>query len=154
MNSSPKKIGILAICMLIFIAVVVDLLTLIPFVGDFMGPLYWIGVAVYLWLKGFGVLNLRRSVPMLVSTVLELIPAIQAFPTILLGTIALSTTLKIKEKTGISLGNPAKERGPAPATRALNQNGTRMPTPNPETSTSRNANTQPLIVDGIRAPQK
>ena len=155
MNSSSKKIGIMGICILIFIALVADLLTLIPLAGNFIGPLYWIAVAVYLWMKGFGFLNLRRAAPTILSTAGELIPAIQALPTILAGTIALIAMLKVQEKTGVSFTNPTKGAAPTLTNRALNQNGTRMPQPDPETpSAARNANNRPLVVDGIRAPQK
>jgi hypothetical protein len=152
---SSKKIGIMGICILIFIALVADLLSIIPLVGTIIGPLFWILVAVYLWVKGFGFLNLRRAAPMILSTAGELIPAIQALPTILAGTIALIFILKVQEKTGLSLTNPTKGTLRPTVSGGLNQNGVRMPTQNLETpSTNRNANTQPLVVDGIRAPQK
>jgi len=147
MNSSPKKIGFLAICILIFVAIVMDLLTLIPFIGGFIGAVFWIGVGVFLWSKGFGFFNFRRAAPMVISMVAEIIPAVQALPTILAGTVAIIFIIKVQEKTGLSLNTLSNH--------PLNQNGTRMPTANLEKpSTNRNVNNQPLIVDGIRAPQK
>jgi len=150
-------------CILMFIALVVDLLTLIPLVGDIMGPLYWIALAVFLWFKGFGFLNFKRAAPMIISVVGELIPAIQALPTILAGTIALIFVLKVQEKTGLSLNtltsgkvNLAKNGAGFDrlGNSTLNYNGVRQPSAPQTPEEVRNTNNRPLVVDGVRAPQK
>jgi hypothetical protein len=153
--SSPQKIGILTIIILVFIALLADLLSIIPFVGTFVGPIFWASVALYLYIKGFGFLNLRRLAPMAISVVGELIPAIQALPTIFVGMIALVILIKTREITGISLKDASHGKFSRP--QGLNNAGVRAPRPKNTqipSSPTRNQNTQPLVTDGVRTPQR
>jgi len=98
---------------LILLAGLADLLTLIPFVGDVVGPLFWVLASIYFWKAGLGLVNGRRLATTVVSTVIELIPAAQAFPAILAGIIAVIVMVRIEDRTGISL-TPAKKVGVTP----------------------------------------
>ncbi len=93
---------------LILLAGLADLLTLVPFVGDVVGPLFWILASVYFWKAGLGLVNGRRLATTIVSTVIELVPGAQAFPAILGGIIAVIAMVRIEDKTGISLTPPKK----------------------------------------------
>jgi hypothetical protein len=95
--------------LLIALAGIFDLATTIPFVGTIMGPLFWIIVGIYFWTKGMGVVNGRRLAVSGVSFVAELIPAIQALPTLIVGIIIILLIVRIEDKTGLSIVKPIKK---------------------------------------------
>ncbi len=90
---------------LILLALVADLSTLIPLVGDFVGPLFWTFITVYFWKKGMGIINWRRFAPSIVSFIAELIPIIQSLPSIVVCMVIIVFLTKIEKKTGISVTN-------------------------------------------------
>ncbi|MES2471028.1 MAG: hypothetical protein V4526_02240 [Patescibacteria group bacterium] len=147
------RLGILAILALLASAGVADLATLIPLVGTFVGPIYWFIIGLYLWKKGFGLLNWRRIVPGLTSTTAELIPAIQALPTITVGIAIIIIFSRFEDKTGIKVipqvkliptRPPVIKNRPSP----LNQNQVRQPgTPPPLPS-----NKPPVIAPPVISP--
>jgi hypothetical protein len=137
-EASTKRIGNAMAAVLILIAGIADLLSLIPFVGDFVGPIYWVCVSIYLWKIGMGFVNPRRIITEVASTLVELIPVLQWFPSILLGTGIVIALTRFEDKTGISATSLTKGNIGA----ALNHAGTRQPT----------GNTAPLNADGVRAP--
>jgi hypothetical protein len=98
---------------LALLAGLADLLTLIPFVGTAVGPIFWVLATIYFWKVGLGLVNGRRLATTIISIVAELVPAVQAFPTILAGTIAVVIMTRIEDRTGISL-TPAKKVGVTP----------------------------------------
>ena len=102
-----------------------DLISLIPIAGDVVGPVFWGGVMVYLWNKGYGLMNGRRLAASGISMVAELIPGIQELPAITAGILIVIFMLKAEEKTGISVRSVT---GGKP-TAALNYNGTRAAPP-------------------------
>ncbi len=131
MEEKPKyRIGILAIIVLVVLAGIFDLLTLIPFVGDFLGWFFWVLASIYFWKIGMGLINGKRLATMAISIIIELIPAVQWLPGILAGIIAIIVMTRIEDKTGISL-NPLQKKPGITAPRIqnvpLNQNGQRLP---------------------------
>ncbi len=107
-------------------AAVGDLVRLIPFVGDFAGPIFWISFAIYLWKKGYGFLNPRRLAVGGIDMVIKMIPAIQEVPVeLLLGAGVVIAMIKFVDKTGVKLPTS----GAATTRPHLNTNGVRMPTP-------------------------
>ncbi|MDQ5950609.1 MAG: hypothetical protein QG585_551 [Patescibacteria group bacterium] len=107
-QKNSSKVGDL-ITVLVPTAIVADALSLIPFVGNIVGPTFWIFASLYLWGKGFGLMNLKRLVPVVISVIAEFFPAIQAFPSIITAVVVIIVSIRIEEKTGVSiLKNPTK----------------------------------------------
>jgi hypothetical protein len=91
-----------------FLALFSDILTLIPIVGDIVGPVFWTSIAYYFWKKGLGLFNWRRFVPEIISFIAELIPGVQELPSMFLGMIIIALLTKIEQKTGINPINLVK----------------------------------------------
>jgi hypothetical protein len=107
------RISTSASFLLIVTALIFDVLTLIPIVGDFLGPLFWILASVYFWKIGMGLVNGRKLAVTIISLVIELIPVAQELPAIVLGIIVIIVMTRVEDKTGISL-NPMKKPGVTP----------------------------------------
>ena len=148
------RLSAFAIVAMIFFAAFADLLTLIPLAGDVIGPVYWVLISFFLYLKGFGIINGRRLSTSIISTVAEMIPAVQALPMIMAGTVVLIVFSRIEDKIGISL-----TKGKAGINSPLNQNGVRTPLPRTsgqEASSSKpdDSPRQPLNMNGSRGPSR
>ena len=118
------------------IALLADLLSLIPFVGDAVGPVYWIVLTFEMHGKGYSWKNPKSLVTKIVSTVGEVIPVVQELPFIFTGFLALMGFLKVQSKLG-----------PAAAVvggQALNHNGVRLP---------EGMQKKPLNMEGNRPPE-
>jgi hypothetical protein len=115
---------------LLLLALVADISTLIPLVGDFVGPIFWISVTIYFWKKGMGIINWRRFAPAIASFITELIPVIQSLPSIIVGMFIVIGLTKLEEKTGISVTSIVSKKAvvkrPIPRV-PLNINGYRPP---------------------------
>jgi hypothetical protein len=136
MEEKKPKLSTTASVVLVVLAGIADLLSLIPAVGILVGPVFWLCAGAYFWIAGLGFVNGRRLVTGGISTVAEIIPGIQAIPTILVGVIAIIAMEKIQEKTGINVTSVAGGKNP------LVSSGSRMPNP-----------IKPANQAGIRAPQ-
>jgi hypothetical protein len=124
-----KKISYKAI---IGVAAILDVITIIPVTGDFLAPMFWILITIYLWKKGRGIINARRLATSGISLVAELIPVVQAFPALTLGSVVLTMILKAEDSDL-----------PVNTTRTKNADGVRTPEA-----------TQPLNQGGVRLPPK
>lgn len=114
---------------LIFLAFVADVLTLIPLAGDFVGWIFWAIMAIIFWKLGLGLVNWRRFVPALISTVAELFPAVQELPTIIAGMVAILILSRIEDKTGLKVFPSKSKPGVTPPRVKRvppNQNGVRI----------------------------
>lgn len=126
MKDETKKNGVAwgMFMILIIIAILADGLTLIPIVGSIVGPAYWVIFSWYLKRKGYGIFNLKTLVPEGFSILIEILPALQALPTISLMTAIILALTKVEDKVSISriphIRFP-KKSGP------LNQSGVRLP---------------------------
>ncbi len=140
----------MAMIILVFVALLADLLSIIPGVGIAVGPAFWFCVAWYFYYKGFGLLNARRLAPMVVSGLAEILPIVQSLPTIVVGMIILLAFLKVQEKTGISLKDATHGKFTKQPT--FNAGGVRQPS-QPQPSAPSRSSIQPLVSDGVRAPQ-
>lgn len=92
--------------LLIAFAVICDLFSLIPFIGDIFGSIFWIIVGIYFWTKGMGILNGRKLAVTAISFVAEMIPVVQELPMLLAGIIAMLFIIRVEDKTGKSLIKP------------------------------------------------
>lgn len=105
-KSSKVKAGDMA-TVLLSTGVVADALSLIPFVGAVVGPVYWFFAGIYLWACGHGLISAKKLVPIIVSMIAEFFPAIQSAPTIVIGIVIILVSIKLEEKTGVNvLKNP------------------------------------------------
>ena len=96
-----------------FIALTFDAITLIPFAGDFLAPIFWIFFSYYIFIfKGIKA-DAKKLATEAIDILLKLIPGIQEFPEISLGVfIIIAITRvedKIKAKTGINPGIIGKD---------------------------------------------
>ncbi len=111
MGEKPKyRLSTSTSIILVIFATIADLISLIPFAGDIVGWLFWSIMAVVFWKLGLGLINYRRFLPLIMSTVAEFIPFIQEFPTIMAGMIAVIILSRIEDKTGIKM-LPSKGKG-------------------------------------------
>lgn len=98
------KIGWIFIIIFGYITLILDIITIaIPGAGDIVAPIYWPVMALVFWMKGLGFLNGRRLTAGCISLVAELIPAVQALPTLLVCFFFIVFSTRIEEKTGISI---------------------------------------------------
>ncbi len=113
-------------------ATVCDLLSLIPFVGDAVGPIFWIIVGIYFWTKGMGILNGRKLAVAVISFVAELIPVVQELPMLLAGIIAMLFIIRVEDKTGKSFVKPMSKGITPPKLKRnpFNNDGVRLPRDN------------------------
>lgn len=129
--AQKKKTGRGSQILIVGIAAIFDLISLIPITGDFLGPIFWIGVSIFLFMRGYGFVNARRLVTSGISLVVELIPAAQAFPALILGSVMLISILKAEDKgLPVSAATGAKNVGgvrAAEAVHRLNRGGVRLP---------------------------
>lgn len=128
-----NRIGNYAIVLITALAGLADLLTLIPGVGDVLGWLSWIMFAIIFWIKGLGFFSPKKLAISIVSVVTELVPGVQALPTITAGVIAILVMTRAEDKLGISL-NPMQKKP-----------GVTMP---------RNQKTPVNSIAGVRPPRK
>ncbi len=113
-NRPAHKIGTITAFILIFVAILVDLLSLIPLLGSILGPGFWICINIYFWYVGLGIVNARRLASGIISTLIELIPILQWLPSVTLGMILVIIMIRLEEKTGISLSSVTKTPGTTP----------------------------------------
>ncbi len=100
-----SKISNLVAVILVFLAIIADLLSLIPFVGTVIGPIFWFAMGLYFWNIGMGIINGKRLATGAISIIGEIIPIIQSLPTITVGIIAIIIMTRIEEKTGVSVSS-------------------------------------------------
>ena len=154
------RLGITAIAVLIFTAAIADLICLIPFAGDFVGPVYWVLVSIFLYTKGFGILNARRFATSAISMVAEMIPGVQELPIILVGVIIVIVFSRIEDKTGIKIPTskgPIDDKaiaGVTPGIKPANQDGVRQPSALESGQENNSSPRQPLNSGGVRTPSE
>lgn len=106
-----------------------DIVTLIPFVGAIVSPVYFVIFGFYLWKSGHGLVNWKNLVSGGISVAGEMLPFIQAFPTITLATAVIFGISRTEDKTGLSL-TPHKKHGVTPPRsprEPANKDGVRPP---------------------------
>lgn len=126
MKGEPKKNGVAwgMFIILIFTAILADGITLIPIVGSIVGPTYWVLFSWYLKRKGYGIFNLKTLAPQGFSILIEIMPALQALPTITIMTALILMVVKVEDKVNLHHIVPIRFPKKAPP---LNQNGMRLP---------------------------
>jgi len=140
MENGKKKspIGIVVSIFLVCTAIIFDILSLVPFAGTFVAPFFWGCMTVYLYIKGYSLLNPRRLVTSGISLVAEMIPVVQELPALTVGVIVLLIMLRVENKTGIPLSGTKNSGVKA----NLVENGINPP----------RSEQAPLNMDGVRAP--
>lgn len=136
--------GWMGIITLLIVAAIADGLSLVPFVGTIVAPIFWVCVSAYLWLIGCGIFNVRRLVTSIISMIAEMIPAIQALPLIFVGTVIVIILVRIEDMSGKKLMSKISPKSFSNR-RPHYDNGQRLPRAQQIES--------PINVDGIRAPR-
>jgi hypothetical protein len=111
-EEEPKKkkgrLGGPEIAVLIFFALIFDLLSLIPIVNDVVVIVGQALMALFFFIHGVNVFSKKNIIQYLAGWVVEAIPAISIFPTFILETIIIIAVTKFEDKTGIEVStNPA-----------------------------------------------
>ncbi|MCR4274631.1 MAG: hypothetical protein NUW02_01090 [Candidatus Campbellbacteria bacterium] len=107
-NKKPKRIDSTTRYLLIGTAIIFDLISIIPVVGQFLA-IGGAGITFYIWFKTLGVsfISPKRIVTTAVEYIGEAIPVVSALPLITTGTIIMIVLTDIEDKTGIGLASLA-----------------------------------------------
>ncbi len=82
-----------------FLALICDILGLIPFVKDVLGTIFWICASIYFWMIGMGLFNGRKLAVVAISWISSMIPVIQEVPLELVaGIIVIIVITRVEEK--------------------------------------------------------
>lgn len=109
-QTAPKKkkqrIGAVEIPVLLFFAVIFDILSLIPYVNVGVVIVSQSLIALFFYIHGVNVLSKKRALPYIIAWISEAIPIISMFPAITLETIIIIALTRIEDRTGIDPTGP------------------------------------------------
>lgn len=148
LNGANSRVGNGWFAIWIILAAFLDLITLIPFFGDFLEPIFLFSFIFFLWKKGCGILNVQRIATELATLAIKLVPALQELPATVLGVVIVILLVRFEDKTGIKFAGAISKGGLAtlnPVQGPANQGGIRAP----QTDMRR-----PLNESGRREPQE
>ncbi len=95
MKASPKINGLSAIGLTV-VALVFDILSLVPLLNIITGLVGWFIFSLWFFLLGFGLLEGRRLVTIMSSMIIEVVPLLSWLPTMTIGVIALILMVNLK----------------------------------------------------------
>jgi hypothetical protein len=105
------RIGGAAAFFMLFIAGSVDLITLIPLVGTFIGWIFWIFFSMYMVFSGIG-LRSKNIITGGISTIIELVPGLQMLPSITTGVLMIIFSTRAEDKIKSKLNKPLTQNTP------------------------------------------
>ena len=131
-SKKKYRLGWVAIFIWVGIAILCDVITFfVPVLGGpILGTIYFGAFSAYLWKSGHGLVNWKVVVPEGLGLIAEWIPAIQAFPFIVIPAGIIIFISRFEDKTGIKIPLPGKKPGTTPPRiqpPPLNQGGIRAP---------------------------
>jgi hypothetical protein len=126
-GAQKYRIANVAAVVLAALALIADAFTLVPLVGDIVGPVFWVLASIYFWKKGMGIISGKQGITKIISTIAELIPGVQELPTIFVAMLIIIGTTRLEDKTGLPMNSVAAGK---PGTK-LNVAGTRLPPSRP-----------------------
>ncbi len=88
---------------MIAVAIIFDLLSLIPFVNIVVDVAAVLLYGIWFAIKGVGFINPRRFATMMVTVIIEAIPAISFLPGFTIAIIVTILMIKSEDRLGISL---------------------------------------------------
>lgn len=114
------RIGGMAAFFLIFLAIVVDILTLIPFLGMVIGWIFWL--FFYMLIVFILGVSLKASdlVTGGISSFAELLPIVQMFPTITLGVVRIILSTRKQDRKKALSASKAEKKAVAQSSGAQN----------------------------------
>lgn len=124
------RLGWISIIAMLSVGLISDIATIIPFVGDVVGPLFWIFMSGFLYFKKHGLMSWRTFLPSITSLVIEVIPVLQEIPTFTLAVAIIATLSRLEDSLGINVSGVASVmKGNISGLRKapLNQGGVRRP---------------------------
>lgn len=89
----PRKIGVVTTTSIIALAILFDVISLIPIINIFSGLTAWLIFSTWFYLLGFGLFNSRRIATTGLSLLAEIIPFISSLPTITTGVVYIIFTI-------------------------------------------------------------
>ena len=88
---------------MIAVAVIFDLLSLIPFVNIVVDVVAILTFGLWFAIKGLGFLNPRRFATMMVTVIVEAVPALSVLPAFTASIIATILMIKSEDRLGINV---------------------------------------------------
>lgn len=112
-NKKPRRIDPVTRYKLIGTAIIFDLISIIPVVGQFLA-IGGAGITFYIWFKMLGVsfISPKKIVTTVVEYIGEAIPVVSALPLITTGTIIMIVLTDIEDKTGVGVAGLATGKIP------------------------------------------
>lgn len=109
MDQKPQRINNFQGASLILVAIILDLLSLIPVVNILVSGLAVLIFGVWFYMLGVGFINPRRFAAAAMSFLVEIIPFISWLPGITVAVITTIIMVKSEDKLGIKLPVPGKK---------------------------------------------
>jgi hypothetical protein len=104
MEGKKHRIGWGMFFLILVVAILFDVATFfLPFAGDLIAPIYWGAFSWYLFKTGHGLLNWKTGIAEGLSLLGEMIPVVQALPTICTATAVIFFISRLEDKTGLSI---------------------------------------------------
>ncbi len=110
-KSKEPRIGAAEIAVLLFFAVFMDILSLIPIANDVVDIVAQSLIAVFFFVNGVNIFTggYKKLVPYIVGWIVEAIPVVSVFPTITIETIIIIIISRIEDRTGISSSSASEK---------------------------------------------
>jgi hypothetical protein len=104
------KLDWLTIALLVTIALLFDLLSVVPFLNIITNFIAWFTLGALFWFLGIG-FNFRKLIAPVISFVIEFIPLVSLIPSITLAVIITTLVVKSEERLGLKIPkvNPVKK---------------------------------------------
>ena len=105
----PQRINNITAGFMIAVAIVFDLISIIPFINILVDIVAWLVFGFWFALLGVGFINPRRFAVMATSFIVGAIPVVSTLPELTVAIIVTILMVKSEDKLGIKLpGSPAK----------------------------------------------
>lgn len=98
--------------LMVALAVAFDLLSLIPFVNIVVDVAALVSYGIWFAIKGVGFINPRRFATMVVTVVVEAIPALSVLPGFTVAIIATILMIKSEDRLGVNVTTLASGKPP------------------------------------------
>ena len=107
----PQRIDNVTAGLMITVAVIFDILSLIPLLNILVDIIAWLIFGLWFTLRGISFLNPRRFATFAVSFIVGLIPILSILPELTLAIIATILMVKSEDRLGIKLpGSPVRPK--------------------------------------------
>lgn len=102
-NPKPRRINSLNAGLLIFVAIIFDLLSIIPFLNVITSFVAWLIFLVWFYILGVGFINPKRFATIAISFIIGVIPILSILPELTIAIIATIIMVKSEDRLGIKI---------------------------------------------------